>query len=65
MRVPYLVASVNGSDASGWFVIRSDEGRVVAKGLTKAQAITLASVLNLTANALRVAWWEARKPPQS
>jgi hypothetical protein len=59
----YLVATFNRSDASGWYVPCSGEGRLVAQGMTKARAMTLASVLNFTDDALRVAWWEARKEP--
>ena len=62
---PYLASAFNRSDALGWFVLRTGEGRLVAQSMSKTQAITLASVLNFTADALRTAWWEARnQPPQ-
>jgi hypothetical protein len=60
MHSAYLASAFNRSDASGWFVLRSREGRLVAQGLTQAHAMTLASVLNFTAEAVSVQWWEAR-----
>jgi hypothetical protein len=44
-------------------VYHSGEGRRVVQDLTQAHAITLATLLNHTADALKVAWWEARKEP--
>jgi hypothetical protein len=60
MHSAYLASAFNRSDALRWYVLRSGEGRLVAQGMTKAQAITLASVLNFTAEAVSVQWWEAR-----
>jgi hypothetical protein len=58
----YTAAPFKLQGPDNWIVIDGRD-RIVERDLTKARANTLANVLNFTASAFRMAWWEARKAP--
>ncbi len=63
MSNSYVATPSRHRGPRNWMVYHSGEGRRVVQDLTQAQAVTLATTLNFTVDALKVAWWEARKEP--
>ena len=63
MSSSYVATPSRHAGPRNWMVYHSGEARRVVQDLPQAHAITLATILNHTADALKVAWWEARKEP--
>lgn len=61
MYSPYIAAAVTRSSSTGWFVLHSKDGRIVARGMTRARATTLAATLNSALNAMRIVRGEAKR----
>jgi hypothetical protein len=63
MFSPYIAAATTRAAAGTWFVLHCKDGRIVARGMTQARAMTLAATLNSALSALRVVRGQTPKQP--